>query len=337
MIYVFESTYFNKFDKSIIDLIKIGYTDNWRKRIDQYKLHNPGIKVLFIYSEGTEEDEKSLHQLFNNYKYPDYGNEWFNYSDDIINFFKNNTTIKDVRKYFKPKKLSAGNLSGAERKTRRRLIYQYSYFASTLISNKTSYDFRKLLLSCDDIIKLEDIQNWFKQNYPSEFSEIDKLYSNFLQISNQDNNKVKEFFRIFEQLPSFSKKLKYLCESELDPTFIKTKIIPAISEPHFDEYYNVLGPERCKSLSYDTSRLRKDLSVMAFSTEILTTEVYKEFKEGQKVSRANVKQKLQSIYDLVGYSKKAKASDLEEYFEVRNTTVSDPVRTNGFELIKRLK
>ena len=108
-----------------------------------------------------------------------------------------------------------------------------------------------------------------------------------------------------------------------------------INEPHFDEYYCVLGPEKCKAQGYNTSRLKKDLGVITFSTEILTTEIYKEFKENQRISNAEIKQKLQKIYDLVGYSKKAKASDLEEFFEIKKITVQKNPTINGLELLKK--
>ena len=214
--------------------------------------------------------------------------------------------------------------------------YKYDYVSVNKKFNPVTMEYESYLV-VNELVKIAEKRAFDMQQIDYKdrfvvFNTIDEVLG-----SDEGNEKIKEFLRIFEQLPSFSKKLKYLCESDLDPTFIKTRIIPAISEPHFDEYYTVLGPERCKSLSYDTSRLRKDLSVMTFSTELLDTEVYKEFKEGQKVSRLIVKQKLQDIYNLVGYSKKAKASDLEEYFEVKSTTVSDPIRTNGFELLKKLK
>ena len=108
-----------------------------------------------------------------------------------------------------------------------------------------------------------------------------------------------------------------------------------INEPHFDEYYCVLGPEKCKAQGYNTSRLKKDLGVITFSTEILTTEIYKEFKENQRISSIDAKEKLQKIYDLVGYSKKAKATDLNEYFEVKEIVLVSPKRTRGFELLKK--
>ena len=214
--------------------------------------------------------------------------------------------------------------------------YKYDYVSVNKKFNPATMEYEAYLVE-NELVRIAEKRAFDMQqlDYKDRFVVFNTI-DEALGID-EGNEKVKEFFRIFEQLPSFSKKLKYLCESDLDSTFIKTKIIPAISEPHFDEYYNVLGPERCKSLSYDTSRLRKDLSVMSFSTEILTTEIYKEFSEGQKFSKAVIKQKLQSIYDLVGYSKKAKATDLSNYFEVKDVTILRPERTNGFELIKKLK
>ena len=89
MIYLIETTYYNKNTKEILDLLKIGYTEdsNKDKRFTLYKLHNPGYKLLYEISGYDEDIEKRVQYKFRDLKYNEYGNEWFYYSDDIINFF----------------------------------------------------------------------------------------------------------------------------------------------------------------------------------------------------------------------------------------------------------
>ncbi len=103
MIYVLKSSGYDE-NENLVNLIKIGYTDNWERRLSQYKLHNPTIKVLYKIEDGNEDDEKFLHSYFSEYRYKGYGNEWFYYNDSIISFF-DNKTIEDMRKLFiKPEK-----------------------------------------------------------------------------------------------------------------------------------------------------------------------------------------------------------------------------------------
>lgn len=164
------------------------------------------------------------------------------------------------------------------------------------------------------------------------FNTLDKVTGNA-----ESRTEIKEFFEVYDKLLDIPKKLKYLCESSLSSEFIKSAILPNIKEPHFDEYFTVLGSEKCKARGYNVTRLKKELGIVTFSTELLELEIYKEFKENQRISSADAKEKLQKIYDLVGYSKKAKATDLSNYFEVKEIILVAPKRARGFELIKKLK
>ena len=62
------------------------------------------------------------------------------------------------------------------------------------------------------------------------------------------------------------------------------------------------------------------------------------FKEGDKLSLVDIKTKLTNIYDSISYDRKAKATDLENYFEVKRCKVTDKItklRENYFEIIKK--
>ena len=87
MIYLIETTYYNKDTKEVLDLLKIGYTKDIDSRIDSYYLHNPGCKLLDT-REGDTELESYFHSLYNKYSYPK-RREWFYYSQEIVDNFQN--------------------------------------------------------------------------------------------------------------------------------------------------------------------------------------------------------------------------------------------------------
>ena len=88
MIYVILSAEIINKDLSNLGLIlKIGYCrdDRAKVRTATYITENPTIMTLFTIPGGTEQDEKNLHHHFR--KYLKYGNEWFSYSQEILDFF----------------------------------------------------------------------------------------------------------------------------------------------------------------------------------------------------------------------------------------------------------
>ena len=86
MIYLIETTYYNKDTKEVLDLLKIGYTKDIDSRIDSYYLHNPECKLLDT-REGDTELESYFHFLYNKYSYPK-RREWFYYSQEIVDNFQ---------------------------------------------------------------------------------------------------------------------------------------------------------------------------------------------------------------------------------------------------------
>ena len=75
--------------------LKIGFTNNIAKRLKQYQTHSSTISLI-SHKEGNKYDEYLLHDKFKMYRIK---NEWFKYSDELINYFKEyrslNITHKD--------------------------------------------------------------------------------------------------------------------------------------------------------------------------------------------------------------------------------------------------
>lgn len=70
--------------------LKVGYTDNLKKRISQYNTHNPNIEIISI-SEGTIQDEAEWQR-----KYKPVKAEWTPYNEDLINEFIKQATINKI-------------------------------------------------------------------------------------------------------------------------------------------------------------------------------------------------------------------------------------------------
>jgi hypothetical protein len=58
-----------------------------------------------------------------------------------------------------------------------------------------------------------------------------------------------------------------------------------------------------------------------------------------KYNKAYLKDKLQKVYNDIGLNRKAKATDLEKWFELRIVKIKDDIGkwTKGFELIAQKK
>lgn len=94
MIYLIRSAAVE--DGKFFYILKIGYTDDTKEgiRFGAYKNHNPTYEVLYKIPEATKEQENQLHALFK--KFRRYNVEWYNYEEDIINYFKANPTKEDL-------------------------------------------------------------------------------------------------------------------------------------------------------------------------------------------------------------------------------------------------
>lgn len=66
--------------------------------------------------------------------------------------------------------------------------------------------------------------------------------------------------------------------------------------------------------------------------------IYNSFAVGEKYSTKTIKSMLSLIYSSLGISKTPKASDLDNYFTMEPTKISNPdtkKRENGFKIISR--
>lgn len=279
MIYVLKSLGYDENDKSI-ELIKIGYTNNWDKRLVDYKLHNPTIRVLYLCENGNEDDERSLHSYFSEYRFNSYGREWFYYNESIIEFFEEDPIEKIRNIFIKPKK-------------------ELPKFKAW-------------------VLKIEE--------YMSSLED------------NKINQEIKTFFEKYKLLKTELERLKFICKAQLSEQ--ARSVIENLVDDRIKSFLT-LGPERLRGLSYNITKINKELDIITFNQDNLRNAILYEFKEGDKLSRSEIKDRLSNIYNQIGYKKTPKAVDLEEWFTLKkiqiNTRLEDGSykRDHGFEILAK--
>ena len=337
MIYLIETTYYDKETKEVLDLLKIGYTEDSKKdkRFMAYRMHNPGYKLLYEVLGYSEDIEKRIQYKFKDLLYSEYGREWFYYSEDIINFFKDIDSI-DLESL--PKNPIRGSKDFKKIKNECREVLSYFF------NSKDTEDYLKNIISkVKDQLTRDYVLEYLRDDSSIGPEGVDR-YLNYLKcletgIYCEDdivNREVSEFLKVYIGLNTIYDKLKLLCEYGLSQDAIQIVLGQIADSDEIKSYYTTLGPDRLRALSYSKTFIKKELNIVTFSQDLLEKSMYLEFKEGDKLSLVDIKTKLTNIYDSISYDRKAKATDLENYFEVKKCTINFPdKRVNGLEIIKK--
>ena len=352
MIYLIESSGYKVGENNSISyfrLLKIGYTEDTRKdkRFDQYRLHNPTSRVLFQIPYGTEDHEKRIQYKFRDLKYSGYGNEWFNYSEDIINFFKDIKSLEDIennlprstsKKYIDQKRLIRKIVMS---------IYPVSQGKEEDSIKEAKRYYRKLVDTLGDkILDIDNVYNYIISDYGEEvvnnYKSKELLRESGKFTDNDElNSKIKEVLEEYENLTDMQDKYKLLCESPYPKEVIEVVVNQLHDSDPVKGNYLSLGPQKLKALGYKKINIQKALGIVTFNPLLLQNHIYLDFKVGDKLSLIEIKLKLAKIYSEINYDKTPKANDLESYFEVRECLIpiigedGKKKRVRGYELLSQ--
>jgi hypothetical protein len=170
-------------------------------------------------------------------------------------------------------------------------------------------------------------------DYKNRFSVFNTISDSDLMSSEASSN-VSKFLNKFNiDLKNFRDKMKLLCEYPLtdQERGVVLDQIPLL----YKNYYETLGPERCRALSYDGTYLSREYSDLQFDKNVLASEIRNTFEIGGKYTKNYIKETLKKIYKDLGYNKTPKANDLEEYFEIKlcKVTIETGKQDNGFKIV----
>ena len=152
-----------------------------------------------------------------------------------------------------------------------------------------------------------------KQGYNSSVyhDEEDKIVNDFL-----DNH--------FYRTNNFENRMRMYCEfmdTYKTNQYIFTSIFHKV-DPKYKTYYDLFRTSGCKSVGYEESALRRKISNNLKSPN-LKDRLISYFKVGSRYELKTIKLTLGSFYSDLGITKTPKASELENYFNVSETKVTD--------------
>ena len=341
MIYLIETTYYDKETKEVLDLLKIGYTEDSKKdkRFMAYRMHNPGYKLLYEVLGYSEDIEKRIQYKFKDLLYSEYGREWFYYSEDIINFFKDIDSI-DLESL--PKNPIRGSKDFKKIKNECREVLSYFF------NSKDTEDYLKNIISkVKDQLTRDYVLEYLRKDSRIGSKKVDRYFevlrcreSGIYCEDDMVNQKVVEFLRIYKNLKTIYDKLKMLCEYGLSEVEIDIVLGQLNDSDEVKSYYTILKPEKLKNLYYNSTNIKKYLGIVTFSPELLVNTIHQNFNPGEKYSLSNLKVKLGDLYSSISYTAVPKANDILNYFEVKEYMTTEVVdgkkkRVRGYELLKR--
>ena len=177
----------------------------------------------------------------------------------------------------------------------------------------------------------------------SVFTALSNELGPYQRDSSEENPiefQVEKFFEQYDEAKYIPDRLKLLCEVSMSPEALNVILAQIPDTDKAKPLFLSAGPEICRANSYAPSRIEKVLGVKFYSKKTLRDEIYSFFKEGDRVSLKNIKSELSDIYQRLSYDKTPKAKDIEEFFEVKRCTITDPEtnkRLESYELIRKLQ
>ena len=311
MLYLIRS--FGRGGKSIL---KVGYTDDINKRMNQYFYYSPGFELIAI-REGDEmlEDMIQIYLKFLGYQYQRNGrlNEWFEDDPKIYQIF--HIHQEKLERYIWVNRENILNLNTSSELS----VYKY-------LKEKYPFEIKsdKFKIVDNKVIKLK-------------FNKLDVKYNEFFssntnELKDTNNLIVSQFIQNYQFTNIFAKRMELLCEFLDNNIDLKDSILNLIDKKYFN-YYDFLGTKGCKAISYKED-LILDKIRFELDKEIISKEVYSNFKLGDKLDRKEIKSRLSSIFSKLNLKKTPKASDLDNWFEIKDIMMTAAnKRIHGFEII----
>ena len=348
MIYVIKTPGYTE-EKGFFFLLKIGYTNdkNRERRLAGYSTHNPCFEVLYEIPKGTEDHEKRLHFKFKDLKFKKDSSlsEWFMCDQSIIDYFESRPTLEDISKL--PIKQCREDKNFLE--TRRIIKREIRYIASSY-EEIDSY-FAKVYLSLGSSLNLDT----FREYVSKDLSLSQEIKDNYLKVIERERTgvftgnseidlRVSKVVAELKGIVNFLDRIKWLCES------VDKDILPIVLEQlgKLDRaryYIEKLGPDKVKNTGYNVFYMNKAIDINGFFDIIPSLEnlIYQDFHEGDKLTSAEIKERLRKIYEEAKYKATPKATDISKYFEVNEVSfyiedLDNPgkkKKRRGFELLKK--
>lgn len=96
----------------------------------------------------------------------------------------------------------------------------------------------------------------------------------------------------------------------------------------YKNYITTLGIDKIKAWRFQRSDLDREFTKLSNQQDLsqeIRMAIGTEFSVGEKDSKLNIKERLRIIYESVGYLSTPKARDLENWFVLKPTQITNPI------------
>ena len=268
-----------------------------------YKLSDSAVTMDDFESISTKKLEKSERDIK--------AKELLNSSEVISNI------VEDIRLRIKIKKYSE-DYTGIDERTGLPQINKLVY-----ISERRAFELRSNVYKSETLVY-------------NEFNEISSMDNKFFYEKEECLSTARQMFNSVGQ---FGLKMKIICDILLDPQWYgKIHISDFYWIPlNYRNYLNYLGPGRMKALSFHELDIKREMESNQIQEENKMYEMLSSyFNINQRYSLREIKDKIQLIYNNLKVQKTPKATDLLEFYEVKECLITDKVtgkRVKGYEIL----
>ena len=300
-------------------IYKVGYTNNMIRRHYHYFYANPGFEIVST-REGDELLEKLLHYYlyYRGFQYKKNGklDEWFLGDTEVRNIFHypieriEKELWKHREEIFNPKESST----------------DYKIFEHLYQKNKENFIGEEFIIDENKKIirKSKEVDIIFWKIYSPDNFIVPPPDINLDPILEKE---IDDFLNNhFYKTGIFEYKMKMYCEfmdKHQGSQEVSDSLYFRIKDDKYRRYYNFFGTSGCRALSYEEKKL--SLGILETSKdEIISSKIYEKFKVGERYSKKDIKQILSEIYSHLEVSRTPKSTDLEKYFRLERTVITDP-------------
>ena len=216
--------------------------------------------------------------------------------------------------------------------------YQYVARTANYRNNYVSvsvHNGKDLVPVFNKYVRIAERRAWELQqrNYKDDITVFDSLKEgNDVGISEVD-----KIIQDLKSYTTFPEKMKRIYELEL-PAIVADAVLKRLPID-YGNFYRSVSPENAKRMSYRKNALEKrytrSINNQSVDQELLMIGLQDSFIVGGRYTKSEIKEKLGNIYEQIRLDRTPKATDLENYFEIKRCILTvDGKRHEGFEIVK---
>ena len=311
--------YLIKVCHSVFTYYKVGTTTDIDRRFLQYQAHAPESELIST-RPGSEVEENIINKFL--HTYPE--GYWEYHKSEWYKCVPGDTTIET---------LFGGDLEFMKKviwENRKKVLSSTSQLDVDLWANLNGNRIVSRTIPGPDgnLILNED---WdFDKNFYAKSSPCN--------IPGSVDPEIKDIIEKLESMPVFDDKFRLYCESREKFKSDPDKTADLMSNylgTDLENLYSYFGFNQCLAVGFRAVYLKRKLSDQ-LQLDPLKTMICGIFKVKEKYPLKYIKETLRNIYQKLGIFKNPKASDLEEFFNIRKIKMvdkTDKKSYHGYQLL----